>query len=113
MIFKNDFLVDTMGVLKSILSFRKRRLNGFAILVFAVVRSNAKEHTIEHERVHIRQFWRNPVVYIWKSIFNRYYLELEAYKVSIEYGRDVDSAARALSIYNDGDIETAKKDLLS
>jgi hypothetical protein len=113
MIFKNDFLVDAMSVFKSIVSLRKRRLNGFAMLFFAVVRKDAAEHTIEHEKVHIRQFWRNPAMYFWVAFTNKYALELEAYRVSVQYGRDVNSAAQALSIYNGGDVEAAKKDLLN
>lgn len=44
---------------------------------------------------------------------NMYELELEAYKVSVEYGLDVDVAAKYVSYYNGGDIAAAKEALLN
>lgn len=113
MIFKNDFLVDAMSVLKSIMSLKKRRLGGFAMFFFAVVRTDAPQHIIEHEKKHIEQFWRNPARFVLTLLTNRYELELEAYKVSVEYGLDVDVAAKYVSYYNGGDIAAAKEALLN
>jgi len=111
MIFKNDFIVDTVGGLKNFLTRRKVRYGGFAWFFFAVVRKDASKNIIEHEKTHIRQFWRNPFVYIFDLIFNRYKLELEAYRVSVEYGLNIDLASKYLSMYNGGDIEAARRDL--
>lgn len=113
MIFKNDFLVDAMSVFKSIVSLKKRRLGGFAMFFFAVVRTDAPQHIIEHEKKHIEQFWRNPARYVLDLLTNRYELELEAYKVSVEYGLDVDAAARHLYHYNGDDLAAAKEALLN
>ena len=111
MIFKNDFIVDLVQGLKNLLSGKKRTYGGFTWFFFAVVRKDASEHLIEHEKTHIRQFWRNPLAYLFNLIFNRYKLELEAYQTSVQYGLDVDRAAIHLSNYNGGNVGAAKEDL--
>lgn len=113
MIFRNDFIVDAVQGLKNLIQGRNRVYGGFAFFFFAVVRKNASEHLIEHEKTHIKQFWRNPIVYLWDLIFNRYKLELEAYQTSVKYGLGLDRAAIFLSYYNGGKIAAAKEDLIN
>ena len=111
MIFKNDLIVDLVQGWKNLLTGQKREYGGFAWFFFAVVRKNASQHLIEHEKTHIRQFWRNPLTFFYDLIFNRYKLELEAYQTSVKYGLNVDQAAIYLSYYNGGNVGAAKEDL--
>ena len=65
MIFKNDFLVDAMSVFKSIVSLKKRRLGGFAMFFFAVVRTDAPQHIIEHEKNTLSSFGEIQLGMFW------------------------------------------------
>lgn len=112
MIIRHTFTVELMSKFKSILSRRKRKLNGFALGPIAVVREDAAEHTVAHERVHIKQFWRTLGFSTFKRILktSRVDYELEAYVASVKAGRPLSSAARALAVHV-GDPQTAKRKL--
>jgi hypothetical protein len=101
-----------MSKFKSILSGRPRKLNGFALGPIAVVREDAADHTVEHERVHIRQFWRTLGFSTFKRILktSRVEYELEAYVASVRAGRPLSSAARALAIHT-GSVQDATRRL--
>lgn len=94
---------------------RKRTLNGFQVLFLAIVRGDASAHTVEHEKIHIRQWWRSAglqplLLLVWPGL--RYDWELEAYVTSVRNGRSIESAARALSVHNGYDYEAALEDIL-
>lgn len=112
MIIRHTPTVELMSKFKSILSRRKRTLNGFQMFFFAVVREDAADHTVEHERVHIKQFWRTLGFSTFKRILktSRVDYELEAYVASVKAGRPLSSAARALAIHV-GDYTTALRKL--
>jgi hypothetical protein len=42
---------------------------------------------LEHEKTHVKQFWKNPLMFLW-YVFSkkaRYAYELEAYRVQMKY----------------------------
>jgi len=115
MIIRSTSTVEFRQWLYNLGAKKKRNLNGFQVLFLAFVRNDAADHTVAHEQVHIRQWWRTlglqPYLRLfWPGI--RYRHELEAYIVSVMNGRDMESAARALSIHCKGDYKKAMNDLL-
>ena len=102
MIIRSTFMVKLREKLKN------KRLNGFAVGPIAFVKGDAEKHTVEHEKVHIRQFW--AALFKFKRL-NRYERELEAYIVSVKNGRPLESAARVLAQYHLGGYAKALGDL--
>ena len=102
MIIRSTFMVKLRERM-----LKGRTLNGFTFGPIGFVRNDAEKHTVEHEKVHIRQYFE---LFLFR--FKRgYQRELEAYIVSVKHGRDINSAARALSIHNGGNVFKALQDL--
>jgi len=48
---------------------------------------------LEHEKIHVRQFWRNPLFHGLRYQLSRSYrlkAEVEAYREQLKYGADID-----------------------
>lgn len=104
MIFRSTFIVKLKG----------KNLLGFTQGPIGFVRNDAEQHTVEHEKTHIRQWWRHFGFLVFPLFFKkgyRYKMELEAYIVSVKNGRDINSAARALSTHNGGNVHAALTDI--
>jgi len=102
MVIRSSFMV---GLKEKITG---KKLNGFAFAYLAFVKNDAQKHTVEHEKVHIKQFWE--ALFKFKRL-NRYERELEAYIVSVENGRDLNSAAWVLAKYHLAGYPKAFEDL--
>lgn len=87
---------------------------------FIFIRPERKgdEGLLEHEKTHVRQFWRNPFMFLW-YVFSkqaRYQYELEAYRVQLRYSphRLYGYAVTLATKYGlDLSIEAVKFDLLN
>jgi hypothetical protein len=78
--------------------------NGFAGKTNAFVIRILKSHKddrglLEHEKVHVKQFWRCPLHGLFYRFSEDYRLksEVEAYRVQYKYGADLDTLADHLS----------------
>lgn len=89
MLFKSDTIVKLLNKIKG------KDLDGYTIFFFIFVKSNASKMMIEHEKVHVKQFFKTfglfPFLYMIPSF--RYKFEVEAYRKSIELGMDPWKAA--------------------
>ena len=88
-----------------------RDLNGFAGKTNAfIIRINVAykgdKGLLEHEKVHVGQFWRNPLHGLFYKFSRSYRLksEVEAYRKQVEYGADIDKMAWLLWNRYDLDI---------
>lgn len=98
--------------------YTRKDLGGFAGKAYAFVILIHKDYKddkglLEHEKIHVKQFWRNPLHGLFYKIFKDYRLksEVEAYRKQIEYGADIDKMAWLLWDRYDLDItlDEAKK----
>ncbi len=96
--------------------FMKPEIWALNLFFITLIRPSKKGNKalVEHERVHMHQILKWWV--LWPFMYHctkkwRLKFEVEAYKASIEHGRSVDSAAKALCKYYGLDItkEEAKK----
>ena len=102
MIFRSTPIVEFKQWTENLFRKQPRRLLGFALGFVAFVRSDVKQHTIKHELVHIKQFWRTfglHLLFYNISKSYRFKTELEAYVESVKNGRSVESAAGGLSVH--------------
>jgi len=75
-----------------------KQYNGITIGCFVFVRTNVTLDVIPHELVHVRQFWRNPLMPLLYLLSKRkrYLYEVEAYRESIKHGRNPMNCAYSL-----------------
>jgi hypothetical protein len=78
--------------------------NGFAgkanMFVIRILKSHKDDRgLLEHEKVHVKQFWRNPLHGLFYKYSEDYRLksEVEAYRVQYRYGADLNILADHLS----------------
>jgi len=65
------------------------KCKGVAIGCFVFIKKDSDNALLQHELVHVRQFWRNPLMPLLYLLSKRkrYQYEIEAYRESIRCGR--------------------------
>lgn len=80
--------------------YTRKDLDGFAAKAYAFVILIHVDYKndrglLEHEKIHVEQFWKNPLHGLFYRFSKSYRLksEVEAYRKQIEYGADIDKMA--------------------
>ena len=78
--------------------FLPKHYSGITIGFLIFVRDNVADDVIPHELVHVKQFWRNPLMPLLYLLSKkkRYKYEVEAYRESIKHGRNPMNCAYSL-----------------
>jgi len=83
-----------------LLYYTHRDLGGFAgktnaFIIRIHVDYKDDRGLLEHEKIHVKQFWKNPLHGLFYKFSKDYRLksEVEAYRKQIEYGADLDQMA--------------------
>ena len=99
--------------------FIKKEWDAMNIFIVTLIRPKFRgvKFIVEHEKVHTRQILKwwilQPILYQFSKKW-RLKFELEAYKVSVEHGQSIDSAAWAIANAYGLDVTTEEvRELLS
>ena len=82
------------------------RTYGFIIFIKEAYKDDVG--LLEHEKTHVKQFWKNPLIFGLKYLLSKTFrlrVEIEAYKVQMKYskpGSEVTFANYIISKYNLG-----------
>jgi hypothetical protein len=78
-----------------------KRFAGYTVLFVILIRPayRCDRGLLEHERVHVRQFWRNPLhpLLYWLSPEHRLAAEVEAYKEQLRWCWSVEERAKTFA----------------
>jgi len=96
---------------------RKERSAGIAVGPLIFIRPKYKDDKglLEHEKEHVRQFWKylgiNGLLYFFSQKW-RYKFELDAYKVQLKYSTNKDASAKLFAGYiiNNYKLDNLNKD---
>jgi len=93
MIFYSDFIVNLINTVC------QKTFDGYAFLFFIFVRKDAGQDLIEHEKVHVQQFLKNPLFPLIYMVSQRKRMEYEAeaYRASMKHGMKFKRALQLLS----------------